>query len=90
MLLLVAAALAAAPPPKIIILPGSVQRPHSTAKCPRAESYVAGEKSRFDGKPLQPRKLTELPPGNMYIAVLRHDENGCLDPIVVKYGVSGR
>jgi hypothetical protein len=36
------------------------------------------------GKPLKPRKLAELPPAEGYQAVLRTDEKGCLDPLLVK------
>lgn len=43
-----------------------------------------------DGHGPNLRKLTELPPGDMYVAVFRHDENGCNAPIVVKYGVGRR
>jgi hypothetical protein len=39
---------------------------------------------------LKPRKLTELPPANVYSAVYRRDANGCEKPIVVKYGVGRR
>jgi hypothetical protein len=42
------------------------------------------------GEPLKPRKLTDLPPGNMYVAVYRRDTDGCENPIVVKYGVGRR
>lgn len=55
-------------------------------ECPRTSSYQA-----FDGtSPLKPRKLGELPPGNLYAAVYRHDEKGCEAPIVVKYGIGRR
>jgi len=36
------------------------------------------------GEPLKPRKLGELPPAEGYQAVLRTDEKGCLDPLLVK------
>lgn len=36
-----------------------------------------------------PRKLTELPPANMYAAVYRRIE-GCEVPLVVRYNVEGR
>ena len=36
------------------------------------------------GAPLKPRKLGELPPADAYQAVLRTDEKGCLDPLLVK------
>ena len=36
------------------------------------------------GEALKPRKLGELPPADAYQAVLRTDEKGCLDPLLVK------
>jgi len=36
------------------------------------------------GEPLKLRKLGELPPADAYQAVLRTDEKGCLDPLLVK------
>ena len=90
MLLLAAATLGASPHPTIMIVPGTFVAPAKPANCARSEAYVAGAESRYDGKPLAPRKLTELPPANAYVAVLRHDENGCLAPIVIKYGVNNR
>ena len=36
------------------------------------------------GKPLKPQKLGELPPAEGYQAVLRTDEKGCLDPLLIK------
>jgi hypothetical protein len=48
---------------------------------------VAGLSSLYQGAPLTPRQLTELPPANFYVAVLRHDANGCEVPIVVRYNV---
>ena len=33
----------------------------------------------------QVKKLTELPPADAYHAVLRLDDNGCLDPVMVGY-----
>lgn len=57
-----------------------------SAECPRTSGYQA-----FDpAKPLKPQKLGELPPGNLYAAVYRLDENGCEAPIVVKYGIGRR
>ena len=84
-MLLLAAAFAAASQPQVFIFPQAVQPPVSTAKC-KAQALVAGD-SRFDGKRPLVRKLTELPPANMYLAVLRRDENGCGAPIIVKYNI---
>jgi hypothetical protein len=81
MLLLAAAALTAAPQPGASRL--------TPSNCPRTTSYVARE-GRYSGKPLQPQELTEVPPANLYVAVLRHDANGCEWPIVVNYDVNGR
>jgi hypothetical protein len=54
----------------------------SAADCPRTTSYHAFDAS----KPVNPRKLGELPPANAYAAVLRHDGR-CEVPVVIKYGV---
>ena len=88
MLLLAAAALAAAPQPQMTFtFPQAVQIPHSTAKCKKSEAFVAASPGRYDGKRPMGQKLTELPPADMYRAVLRHDENGCGAPIIVKYNI---
>jgi hypothetical protein len=73
------AAGAAAPPP-------NGASPSNSDKCPRSTSDYAVKQ----GVPLKPRKLTELPAGNMYVAVYRRDANGCEAPIVVKYDVGRR
>lgn len=54
--------------------------------CPQA----TGHRALDPGEPLKPRKLTELPPGKMYVAVYRRDSKGCEAPIVVKYDVGRR
>ena len=72
-------AVGAAPPPN-----GAA--PTISDKCPKATNHYAAK----PGEPLKPRKLTELPPGNMYSAVYRRNANGCEAPIVVKYDVGRR
>jgi hypothetical protein len=57
---------------------------------PTTKNYADARDGAYTGEPLKPRKLTELPPGNMYAAVFRHDANGCEAPIVVKYDVGRR
>ena len=54
--------------------PVQSNRPRSTpdAKCPHTQSYVADEIGAYRGKPVAPRKLTEMPPGVAYMAVYRH------------------
>ena len=32
------------------------------------------------------RRLTELPPGDTILAVYREREDGCIDPVIVRYG----
>jgi hypothetical protein len=59
--------------------------PHQTADCPPTTNYYAYRR----GEPVKPRKLTELPPANAYLAVYRHIGH-CEAPIVVKYGVGHR
>jgi hypothetical protein len=51
------------------------------ADCPRPPGQQYALKP---GEPLKPRKLGELPPAEGYQAVLRTDEKGCLDPLLVK------
>lgn len=52
------------------------------AQCPHTTSYVAGEIGTYRGKPLTPRKLTELPSGTAYMAVDRHI-GGCEAPLTM-------
>lgn len=42
-----------------------------------------------DGRPLKPHKLTELPPANAYIAIVRNDGH-CDVPVIVRYNMGGR
>jgi hypothetical protein len=83
MLLLAFAALTAAPQP-----PAAQTHPTSSM-CARTTSYLADAESLYRGRPLTPRRLTELPDANLYFGVYRRID-GCEAPIIVKYGVSGR
>lgn len=42
------------------------------ANCPHTTSYLADTIGAYRGKPLAPRKLTELPPGTAFMSVYRH------------------
>lgn len=75
-------AIAAAPP-----IPLNKATADPPPVCPQTKPYIAGASSLYRGKRLTPQTLTELPPANFYIAVLRHDANGCEDPIIVRYKV---
>jgi hypothetical protein len=78
LLLLLAAALSGATPQQA--------SPLATAStCPRTAGYYAWQR----GKQVAPRKLTELPPANAYYTVYRRID-GCMVPVIVKYGVGGR
>lgn len=58
--------------------------------CPRTTSYLADKSGLYRGKPLTPRKLTELPPGTTYMAVYRHIGN-CEAPMtMVEYRTGPR
>jgi hypothetical protein len=52
--------------------------------CPRTTHYYAWQR----GKSVKPHKLTELPPANAYLAVLRV-VGGCEEPVVVRYRIGG-
>ena len=56
--------------------------PRSTANCPHARSYVAQDQGIYQGQKLAPKKLTELPPGVGYMAVLRQI-GGCDAPLAM-------
>ena len=58
----------------------------AVAKCKQAGAHYYAYR---DGKPLQPRKLTELPPANAYIAIVRNDGR-CEIPVIVRYNMGGR
>lgn len=62
---LFAIALATLPAATAAHKPGSTAAPKT---CARTVPYYAYK----PGQPLQPRKLTELPPATAYMAVLRH------------------
>lgn len=51
-------------------------------ECRKATSYNAQEGLDWRSEPLQPRKLTELPPAQGYMAVYRV-VNGCEEPLAV-------
>ena len=79
----------------IALLPGAAaaaapvrapaQRLQTTEKCPQTTSHYAWDRNR----PLQPRKLGELPDANAYAAVYRVI-GGCEVPVLVRYRISGR
>jgi hypothetical protein len=72
-MLLLAAALIAAPGP------ASAQ---ASPTCPRTGTYVAEKSGAYRGRPLAPRKLTELPPAQGYMAVYRR-VGGCEVPLTM-------
>jgi hypothetical protein len=60
---------------------------------PKAKAASTGERcQRSDVILAQPRevpranKLTELPPGDLVLTVVR-EENGCQKPVIVRYGI---
>ena len=58
----------------------------SSPTCPRTTNHYAWD----GGKPLSPRKLTELPPGKGFMAVYR-TVDGCEFPMtMVEYRTQGR
>ena len=65
MLLLAAAVLSAAPIPAVTTQAANTA---PAIKCPRTLPYL----TYWNGEPLKPRKLTELPPATAYMAVVRH------------------
>ncbi len=74
---------ASAQPAAAPVSSGVMQNPLLPSDCPEADRYLANRVDAWRGKPLQPRKLTELPPADSFAAVLRRDERGCM--VLVKY-----
>ena len=52
------------------------------ANCPRTTSYLADQSGMYQGKPIAPKKLTELPKATTYMAMLRRI-NGCEAPLTM-------
>jgi hypothetical protein len=83
-------------PVPVVSVPASekgVINPNQRAElglCPQTAAQMAADRARKAGGGDLFHKLTELPPANAYVAVFRHDSNGCEAPIVVRYGVGGR
>ena len=60
------------------------------AECPHTTSYLAEQSGLYQGQPLTPRKLTELPPATTYMAVYRHI-GACEEPLTMaEYRSQGR
>lgn len=78
------AAAASAHPSTVPVAP--VQRPilHSSQECPEASRHFARRGGEWSGGRIEPRKLAELPPADAYAAVYRHDERGCMVPVLFR------
>ena len=63
---------------------GAVAAPDksTSATCQQTRAYLAAQTGLYRGKPLTPRKLTELPPATTYMAVYRHI-GGCEAPLTM-------
>jgi len=44
----------------------------TASECRKTSSYLADRTGSYQGRPLTPKKLTELPPATAYMAVYRH------------------
>lgn len=56
--------------------------PHPKSECRRPTAYIANDGLSWREGTLKPRKLTELPPAQGYMAVYR-SINGCEDPMTM-------
>jgi len=82
----------AAPPesggkPILPTVESAIKTPPS--ECRRPTRYVADNAPAWRNEKLQPRKLTELPPAQGYMAVYRVT-NGCEDPMTMVEYRTGR
>ena len=76
-------AAALAQPATAPVPPGQRTPPVAGSDCPEATRHLTNQVGKWREKPLQPRKLGELPPAESFAAVVRTDELGCL--VLVKY-----
>ena len=81
MRLLIPVALIAAPAASAPPAPGAPPPAAWKAECPDFPRVVPADGS---GK-AQPKKLAELPPGDLILGVYRQ-ENGCPRPVIVRHG----
>src|SRR3954451_23366546 len=68
-----------------VIIQQSAAKPRAAASDPRCSptrSYIARSGGTYSGSKLAPKKLTELPPAQGYMAVFRHI-GGCEAPLTV-------
>jgi hypothetical protein len=75
---------AAAPAPPPVSTPSTTPRA-AGALCDRPDVHWADNVGRAEARP-----LAELPPGDTILAVYREREDGCLDPLIVRYGDGSR
>ena len=57
--------------------------------CPDLMQYFARRGGMWQGDPMRPHKLTELPPAETFAAVYKLDERGCMVPVLYR-DVRGR
>ena len=64
------------------------QQYSKAGECSRTTSYFAGSGSIYQGAPLTPQRLAELPPATAYMAVVRKID-GCEIPLTMTEYRSG-
>jgi hypothetical protein len=71
------------PPTRFAAAAEDAVMPHYGNRCPSETARIA----KVTRARPEFHKLTDLPDANAYSAVFRSDENGCPDPIVIRYEV---
>jgi hypothetical protein len=66
------------------VSPGQRHSPVAGSDCPDADRFLARRGGKWQDKPVRPQKLAELPPAETFAAVLRHDERGCMVPVMYR------
>ena len=77
----------AAPQPERKSPPPKAEPPSDWAETPE-QCERAKVHNTDNAEPVRPRKLTELPPGNLQLAVHR-EVDGCPVPVIVRYNFVG-
>jgi hypothetical protein len=72
--------------------PRAYEPPAEVRATPRVRGLGSGCKDPMrvipadTNSPPEANRLADLPPGDTILAVYREDEQGCLDPVIVRYG----
>ena len=78
------AATASAQPAAAPLPPAAVLGGVAAAECPDMMQHFANRGGMWQGDPMRPHNLSELPPAEAFAAVYKLDERGCVVPVLYR------